>query len=723
MIDSNKLLPDRGTTITLSKGSVKKVALIERKLLLIDSLLKEKLILSKVREGIRRQEEERIKRTQQEIDLEKDDDDDMDDPDEEAKKRKKPKDPKGGGSVALVGSALIGAAGVTLARNAGIIIAAAQVATVLIKGGLSVGIGITKISKQFGKLKTAAASFGVEGAAATAVANQFLFLFKNFVSAAILVSIFNSVPASRFKIRERLAKRIRQIGKKKVATNVIDDVVQDPIPDFAKKIKREIKIKERVNPKIRTQKTLFTRGRERRKPLTGGELKTEIRKIRAPKPKPKVAIDIFGERFDPNKVNRLNPRYSSFFGRTVDPELESMDEGFKNLRFNAEISQANAMKELELSFNKRKSIQFEYFEEKLIDKETYEIRMEQIDREIAGRQNNVFKRNKELDELNEKARATEIVDDQGNKIKVDKKGRFSKKGEVKVTFGQGVDRRSSGGGFSQNTKFNRIFEAPLDDFGFGGGNTISGPSFFNQRPTPLTSRQILSQQGTFTAPKIVNQVTKNADNLTNVKSLSKLLEAFGGIPLVKATRKIFDNTLGRIPLLGDLLGILLDIFVFKEPVGRAVFMAAGGSLGGTIGAWLGGILGTAVPVVGNLAGAVVGGFLGGVGGDMLGGFLYDQIVGKQQKPQPLTEKAIKSTTKLALNGGGLVPSLAMQGGGMTPDVGSFASYENPRGRVAVRTVLLPINSESSETSDATVIATSSKRRSSNYDSLYKGGLA
>ena len=61
MIDSNKLLPDRGTTITLSKGSVKKVALIERKLLLIDSLLKEKLILSKVREGIRRQEEENKK--------------------------------------------------------------------------------------------------------------------------------------------------------------------------------------------------------------------------------------------------------------------------------------------------------------------------------------------------------------------------------------------------------------------------------------------------------------------------------------------------------------------------------------------------------------------------------------------------------------------------------------------------------------------------------------
>ena len=54
MIDSNKLLPNR-VTITLSKGSVKKLAVTERKLILIDSLLKEKLILSKVREGLRRQ--------------------------------------------------------------------------------------------------------------------------------------------------------------------------------------------------------------------------------------------------------------------------------------------------------------------------------------------------------------------------------------------------------------------------------------------------------------------------------------------------------------------------------------------------------------------------------------------------------------------------------------------------------------------------------------------
>ena len=147
MIDSSKLLPNR-VTITLSKGSVKKVALIERKLILIDSLLKQKLLLSKVREGIRRQEEERIKRTQRELSLEKEDED-KDDLDSEGQRKRKPKDPKDGGGASLVGSALIGAAGVSLAKNAGLIIGAAKAATILISGGIALGIDIAKVSNQF----------------------------------------------------------------------------------------------------------------------------------------------------------------------------------------------------------------------------------------------------------------------------------------------------------------------------------------------------------------------------------------------------------------------------------------------------------------------------------------------------------------------------------------------------------------------------------------------
>ena len=94
------------------------------------------------------------------------------------------------------------------------------------------------------------------------------------------------------------------------------------------------------------------------------------------------------------------------------------------------------------------------------------------------------------------------------------------------------------------------------------------------------------------------------------KGFKGMLESIGGTPLVKSTRKLLSNTVGRIPFLGDLIGLLLDIFVFGEPVGRAAFMAIGGILGGFLGA----AVGSLVPGPGTL----IGGILVGLGGD--GGF-------------------------------------------------------------------------------------------------------
>ena len=48
----------------------------------------------------------------------------------------------------------------------------------------------------------------------------------------------------------------------------------------------------------------------------------------------------------------------------------------------------------------------------------------------------------------------------------------------------------------------------------------------------------------------------------------------------------------RIPLIGALIDFALNYFVFKEPIGRAAFMAIGAGLG----TWVGGLLGTAIPI-------------------------------------------------------------------------------------------------------------------------------
>ena len=89
----------------------------------------------------------------------------------------------------------------------------------------------------------------------------------------------------------------------------------------------------------------------------------------------------------------------------------------------------------------------------------------------------------------------------------------------------------------------------------------------------------------------------------------------------------------NIPLVGALIDFALNYFVFKEPLGRAAFMAIGAGLG----SWIGGLLGTAIPI--PLAGTAIGAFLGGVGGDILGGAIYDMIF------NDVSEDAARQTVK------------------------------------------------------------------------------
>ena len=81
----------------------------------------------------------------------------------------------------------------------------------------------------------------------------------------------------------------------------------------------------------------------------------------------------------------------------------------------------------------------------------------------------------------------------------------------------------------------------------------------------------------------------------------------------------------KIPLIGALIDFALNYFVFKEPIGRAAFMAIGAGLG----TWIGGLVGTAIPI--PLAGTAIGAFVGGVGGDILGGAIYDMIFDGQSE--------------------------------------------------------------------------------------------
>tara|TARA_Y100001963_G_scaffold11747_1_gene14851 strand:- start:1583 stop:4174 length:2592 start_codon:yes stop_codon:yes gene_type:complete len=112
---------------------------------------------------------------------------------------------------------------------------------------------------------------------------------------------------------------------------------------------------------------------------------------------------------------------------------------------------------------------------------------------------------------------------------------------------------------------------------------------------------------------------------------------------LKAAKKIISPIVKKIPFLGPLVDFLLNVFVFKEPLGRSAFMAVGAGLG----TWVGGALGTLVPLPG--IGTAIGMFLGGAGGDLLGGLLYDKIFADKD-PKENGDKKDKKDKDLKVDG-------------------------------------------------------------------------
>ena len=145
------------------------------------------------------------------------------------------------------------------------------------------------------------------------------------------------------------------------------------------------------------------------------------------------------------------------------------------------------------------------------------------------------------------------------------------------------------------------------------------------------------------------EAKERAAKLATKKGISRLLFKFGGEALEQSVKQVVKQSVSTIPLIGDLIGFLLDIFLFKQPVGRAAFMASGSILGGIIG----GVLG----LIGGPPGVLVGSIVGGIGGDLLGGAFYDLIVGQSTGVvKQVGESAVKKTIKM----GGL-PGFSMGG--------------------------------------------------------------
>ena len=139
-----------------------------------------------------------------------------------------------------------------------------------------------------------------------------------------------------------------------------------------------------------------------------------------------------------------------------------------------------------------------------------------------------------------------------------------------------------------------------------------GPEIFRQldifKSTP-SNKSLLTGVGPFTAPVIPKAASTAAKTATRTatKGFSK---------------QVLRQTLGAVPLLGDLAVLLLDIYVFKEIPARAGFKTIGSILGSVIGGLLGGLAATATGGTGAILIPALT-ILGSIGGDILGGVLYD----------------------------------------------------------------------------------------------------
>ena len=123
------------------------------------------------------------------------------------------------------------------------------------------------------------------------------------------------------------------------------------------------------------------------------------------------------------------------------------------------------------------------------------------------------------------------------------------------------------------------------------------------------------------------QATRGIGTKLLRKGVVTVLGKGGTKQLLKFSKKFISPIIKKIPIIGALLDFALNFFVFKEPLGKAAFMAIGAGLG----AWLGGMLGTLIPV--PFVGTAIGAFLGGMGGDLLGGIMYDVFFGGKKSDQ------------------------------------------------------------------------------------------
>jgi len=625
MIDASKLL-SRPTSRGLSKESVQNLVVIKKKVIEVDNLLKDRLVLRKVREGILRQQEERERRFARETTLEKrevkekDSDYDITNP-TKAKKGT-------GGLIGGIVSTVLGSFNLVAFSKIGGLLKIGKLLKLLISPKALIVVGaltlLTKIVSNVSSLRNIPSKDlnAVEGNKVQSGFESFQSSIEELVNALLVTAGLNFATSmvNRRRLRDQgisltrgqLFRTGQEAKRRKIK---MDEAYADAMARADAEFDADEFYRQRAkNQSIEVATESATDA------TSGGRRKTYSKSQRVP------VSTTMGAGIDAKRLKQMG----------LDPSITE---------FGTQVPTALKTRPTPTRGKVVGSDDFDKFFKKIVD-DTPAFKDPKLGKEILRR----YRRFSISGGSSRSRRLTEFLDGlvsagvdplDVQRMRTTLTFKSFKPIDASV-LKKTIDSRPFGVTGGQIGPDFPSAAAKKQRFFFGRGSA-TGANPFTGAPTFEVSpagRQIDPVTGKFRAKtrKISAEALTGATDKVTKKAIQK------------ATRKSIMEGISLIPFIGDLVGLLIDIFVFGEPPGRAAFMAVGGALGGFLGALLGGI--------GGPPGAIIASILGGIAGDLLGGLLYDVLFRSGMKnpflrlPKLGLKEAIK---KVGLYKGGFAP--------------------------------------------------------------------
>lgn len=553
MIDTNKLIPQRKQSERLSGKTFVTIGLIKKDVVKIDSLLKEKLVLSKVRYSILRQKNERDRRSRREDVLESKKNRSQDYDVKSNKKRK-----GFGGFLGGILKAVLAGLGFTIFKSLPALLKIGRmikiIATPLVLGVTVFTSAIVRLARAATQVLPDVRGKDFQGASKKSINNGIDSLSRALIETAIAFAVGSAAGIGV----SRLVK-----GKTYTKAGALTELREDAI--------RGRNIQKKNVTRMRSSQSYADAIRG------GTEVGLYADDVRIPKKtrtktKEQINLDI-DRKFSRSDIPMYDSRY------TPEENFLRMSLGIDDFpETSRKIKKTSTPKQALVGRTTRaeKDIEKKLIDEqtKIAQKKLAESAKVRIDRS-AGRKKGI---------------AIDFSDFPDPDIDMDELSRLD------------AEMRGEKPPRSLSQRMSEAFDKK------------KRPKKMNKAER-LALKAANEKRATARAAALAAK--KRAQKLATKKGLSKLLFRFGGEVLEQSVKQTIKASVGVVPIIGDLIGFLLDVFLFGQPVGRAAFMATGSLLGGLIGGVFGLIGGPPGVLVGGILGGIGGDILGGALYDLL----------------------------------------------------------------------------------------------------------